>query len=427
MEMKWTLCSTRTELPTIKVIDGEKSFYLHSRYDPLKEAARWVDNLQIDKSTPPSSFVIVGMGAGYHVWLLHQIFPEAQLHIWEFNSEYARWIKNTGLLNWMEPNKSKIIYNGTESLPLIRNKFLPFLQGHDSLLLLHPPSLQIIPADLYELRNLLEDYLIIRRSAQSNRQLLYDNYSQNLTLGDPGISQWLGQYNGRPMILVSAGPSLNKQLLFLNEIRKSNLIIIGSVGTALAPLHEAGIKPDFIMLSDPQINILEQINKFNIYDLPLFYLCTANTQTVQYYQGPRYIVWQKGFPEAEMQATARCEPLIQTGGSVATCLLDLMVQMGGCPIALVCQDLAYTNGRSHADNTHAVRAVDHGTSLLQTEDFFMQGKVSTSRNLYSYLRWFERYVRDANNNGRFWNCTEGGAYIKGWIHCTLSDFFQRFA
>jgi len=42
--LNWVLCNTRTELPTIKTIGTKSSFYMHSSYDPLKEATRWVNS-----------------------------------------------------------------------------------------------------------------------------------------------------------------------------------------------------------------------------------------------------------------------------------------------------------------------------------------------------------------------------------------------
>lgn len=422
--MEWMLCNTPSGLPTVKVIDSKKSFYLHSRYDPVKEAARWVDNLEVKSVEFPAYFVFVGMGAGYHARALHQTFPGTPIHVWDFNSDYACWLNSTGLLSWMKTCNGKITYQATESIQVIKTKFLPLIQNGNSILLIHPPSLEIIPAGLRELKQVLEDYLLFKHTVNAQQHLLYKNYQLNFTLNDPGITRWMGRYVNTPMILVSAGPSLTKQLAVLREVYKKDSAVIGTVGTALTPLLQAAVKPDFVMLADPQDAVIEQLDKLDCLDIPLFYLCTANARAVAFYRGPRYIVWQKGFREAELQGAARDEPLIQTGGSVATCLLDLMVQMGGNPIALVGQDLAFTGGQSHAAGTHAIRSVDTNTTLLQVTDFNKTKKVSTSRNLYSYLRWFERYVRERQEPGRFWNCTEGGAYINGWIHASLLDFLK---
>lgn len=420
--MQFILDPTDTAAPAVKVIMAKKSFYMHSRHHPLKEARRWVNGLQIKSKNIPACFVLVGMGGGYQAQVLQQEFPDVPMHIWDFNNDYYHWLLDTGLLDWLQQSNKKITYQSTESLAEIRDVFLPLLQKQDSMLLIHPPSLEIIPACLTAFKALLTDRLLLMRSTRVQGQIFNENYRVNLQLNDPGINKWLGQYQDQSMVLVAAGPSLTKQLPLLREIQKN--VIIASVGTALTPLVQAGIKPHLVMLSDPGAAIIDQINKVACNAIPLFYLCTANAKAIASYSGPRYIVWQQGFSEAEQQAATRQEPLIQTGGSVATCLLDLMVQMGGNPIALVGQDLAYTNGRSHASGTHAGQNVLPQTASLQVPDFYQKKRVPTAQNLASYLRWLERYVSNKSPR-RFYNCTEGGAYINGWLHTTLADFVAK--
>jgi len=45
---------------------------------------------------------------------------------------------------------------------------------------------------------------------------------------------------------------------------------------------------------------------------------------------------------------------VDSGGSVATTILDIAIKMGGNPIILVGQDLAYVDGKNHAQyGSHA--------------------------------------------------------------------------
>lgn len=179
------------------------------------------------------------------------------------------------------------------------------------------------------------------------------------------------------------------------------------------------------MVSDPQDYIIDQLSGIGDLHIPFFYLATANTKAVANFIGARYVVWQKGYPVAEEQAITHGVPTVQTGGSVATCLLDLMVLMGGGPIALVGQDLAFTGGQSHAIGTHGYRQTQANFNYIHVTSWDEDGTVPTSKNLQAYLHWFERYVAD-KPKGQLWNCTEGGAYIKGFIHAPLIEFVKRF-
>ncbi|MCL5781232.1 MAG: DUF115 domain-containing protein [Firmicutes bacterium] len=420
--MKFHLFDTQSGVPTVKVEKENKSFYMHSSYDPLKEAKRWATRVGMNNNL--DIFVIVGLGAGYHVQALHRLCPKVPIAVWDFNLSFASWAKKAGLLSWLD-NQPFISYSFSESLQEIKEKFVPLLQQAGATLLLHPPSLEIIPDSLCEIRQLLNEYLLHLRGLSAQEELMCENFLNNITLGDPGIVEWLGRYQQVPAVLVSAGPSLTKQLLFLREISKSKCVVIASVGTALHPLLKGGVKPDLVMVSDGQINVLEQLVGAESIGIPLFYLSTANHQAVAYYRGPRYIVWQKGYGAAEQKAAERREPLIKTGGSVATCLLDMLVHMGCCPIALVGQDLAFTGGLSHAIGTHAAKEVNPHFASCEVKDFYQNGTVRTSLNLLSYMRWFVRYIRDSGNPSCFWNCTEGGAYIDGWKHSSLFKFIKH--
>lgn len=431
-QIDWQLDYAKNGMPIVGVLKANRTLYLHSRYDPEKEAHRWVEHQTSYLTEIPDRFLVIGMGAGYHIKVLHQRFPSVFIDVWDFNRRFGEWINKSGLLSWLtSERRSFITYRYTESLAEFNQYVTQVTRDNDIHLLIHPPSLELIPAALSRWKLALEEQLLQRRAFFAQGEKLDENFRQNLSLQDPGIVAWVEKYRDTPMILAAAGPSLTKQIKVLKEAieDKGKPFVLGCVGTALIPLLKEGVSPDFVMVSDANINIMEQFHGVDTSARPLFYLSTANHNTVKNYQGPRFIVWQKGYRPAEKEALERGEPLVETGGSVATCLLDLMVKMGGNPVALIGQDLAYTGGWSHASETHAQKRVNTDAIHYEVDDFYRRGKVKTSLNLLSYLRWFERYVEsDVNGTGegqnRFWNCTEGGAHINGWKHGRLRDFLD---
>lgn len=426
-EIHWELDDAQNGMPIVKILKENRTWYLHSRYDPEKEAFRWVERQTADLTKIPERFLVIGMGAGYHVHMLHRRFPEVCIDVWDFNCRFGEWLSQSGLLSWLTDKSSLITYRYTESLEEFNRHLGQIMQEDEIYMLIHSPSLELIPSALSQWKLALEEQLLHTRAYFVQRKKLDENFYQNVLLNDPGVATWINQYVDKPMIMVSGGPSLTKQIKVLKKAIENNgkTFVLGCVGTALIPLLNEGVLPDFVMISDASDSILEQFHGVNTTERPLFYLSTANHMTVKNYQGPRYIVWQKGYGPAEKIASERGEPIVETGGSVATCLLDLMVKMGGNPIALIGQDLAFSDGWSHASGTHARKRVKTDYANYEIDDFYRRGKVKTSLNLLSYLRWFERYVENKDPN-RFWNCTEGGAYIKGWKHGKLSDFLDEF-
>ena len=413
--MIFEVIDTRSK-PSIKVTSDGDSFYLHSKYDPVKEAEKWVNGIGT-KLKEYSKIIMVGIGAGHHIRRLLKISSIQKIVIFDFNKDFSSWIISSGLVDDIILDKRVSYY------PVItKNDLKVFASYLNENILIYQPSLKIFSDEFQEIKIKLENYIIQERTIIDQKDLLLQNFESNLLLNDPGINKFNKQKK-TSMILVSAGPSLTKQLPLLKKASISGRFVIGSVGTAFIPLMNAGIMPDFVMIADPKDILIKQFQGCNTEMTTLFYLCSANRQAVSTYKGKRFIVWQEGFHLAEEEAAKRKEPTIKAGGSVATCLLDLMVKFGAKEIALIGQDLAFTEGKSHADQIFAQREIITSASLRKIPNYYQNNYVYTSKNLSVYLNWFERYVVDKNDIA-FWNCTEGGAFIKGWIHRSFRDFID---
>ncbi|UGB30432.1 motility associated factor glycosyltransferase family protein [Metabacillus sp. B2-18] len=419
--MKWRLIQTASGDFTVVLTKKEREFLLHSKYDPVKEAKRWVTQWDVE-SKNPKRICVIGMGAGFHIIQLRKIYPSIPIIVFDFNPDYYNWLEEIKCISKLKTQN--ITINVSDDLKTIKEGLLPLLDDSDFMIMLHAPSLELIPDNLSSIKTLLEDYMFFLRTIRKNNKLLEENLFNNLRLEDKGITGWKNKLDGKSVLLISAGPSLSKQIPIIKAASLTGEVFIACVGTALTPLLKSRIIPNAIMISDPQITILEQfVETTKDMDIPLFYLGTANHEGVKQYQGPRYIVWQKGYSKSEELSQLRDEPKIKTGGSVATCLLDLLIWFGASRIALVGQDLAYTNGYSHAKGTHNVKKMEL-EKLIEVKGYYQNETVKTPKHLYGYLKWFEKYVVDFRGNVELWNCTEGGAFIKGWKHNSLEQFLK---
>ncbi|MGD6894411.1 motility associated factor glycosyltransferase family protein [Bacillus infantis] len=413
MVMRYEVVETRTE-PTVKLVIGTESYYLHSKYNPVKEAYKWVSGIEAKKKHR-SNLAVVGMGAGHHIRALLKEVDDSKIVVFDFNDNYTNWVLKSGLINDLILDKRVTYYS-------INNKkgLEEFRSALDENFIIYEPSLKLFTSQYKRIKDKLENYLIQERTIIDQRDQFHENYMLNIKLKDPGINKYK-KPEKTTMILVSAGPSLTKQLPLLKKASLSEHYTIGAVGTAYKPLMHNGIVPNFVMISDPKQAIVDQFYQCETNTSTLFYLSTANNQAVSNFKGPRYIIWQDGYCRAEEEAKKRQEPLINTGGSVATSLLDLMVFLGAKKIALIGQDLAFTNGKSHAEDTHAIRTVRPSAFFRKVSNYYQNETVYTSRNLSIYLDWFAQYII-GKNFIEFWNCTEGGAYIDGWKH----DKFENY-
>ncbi|CAM4389815.1 DUF115 domain-containing protein [Paenibacillus alkaliterrae] len=410
---------TRT-VPTVEILSYNKKIIFHSKYDPIKEAQDWVRNaLKLADSGKP--LIIIGLAAGYHIEALSRVANDAIITVLEFNSQYYNWFKNSPFYNRIEKLPNIELYDIAALTDNKRESIFANLRSNN--ILIYKQALDIFPEEYTEAKEYLSSIQIQKKSFLNQSESMERNFDKNITLDDPGIKDWKNYYENKPMLLISAGPSLDKQLPLLKEIKDDGKVILGSVGTAVKPLIRHGITPDFVMITDPNEGTLPQLQKVDLTSTPLFYLSTAYNETIVLHGGARYVVLQDGYDKAEYMAALRKEPLIKTGGSVSTTLLDLMIYLGASTVGLVGQDLAFTNGLSHASGTPFQRLTQQEPGLVEVLDYYQVKQIASSKNLVIYKKWLERYAEHAAHLNLY-NCTEGGAFIKNWQHLSLKEFYS---
>mgnify|MGYP001041630221 CR=1 FL=1 len=226
-------------------------------------------------------------------------------------------------------------------------------------------------------------------------------------------------------ILVSAGPSLNKNM---HELKKAkNKAFILAVDTAVKPLLKNGIVPDAFVTIDPD-KPLELIEIEGAEKIPVIAPATAKytllehqkAKKIFYYDGyniPAHIYWMNGkeLPDAS------------SGGSVACSGFSLLYKMGFKTIILVGQDLAYTGNKSYVDGAFQDEMPEEDTSGMIMVKGNYEDKVPTELIMKVYLEWFEMYIEGAKKHQdvRIVNATEGGAFIKGTELAELHEIIEE--
>lgn len=226
-----------------------------------------------------------------------------------------------------------------------------------------------------------------------------------------------------PAILVSAGPSLNKNVHALKDAVGKAFIL--AVDTAIKPLLKAGICPDAFMTIDPQkpLHLVEGAEY-----IPVIAPSSANHALIARQKGKK-IFYSDGYAIAEhvYYMNGKFLPTVLSGGSVACNAFSALHKMGFETIILVGQDLALTGNRTHADGTFQEKMPERDTAGLPTVKGNYEDKVFTRMDFRFFLDWFNDYIARVKErcNIRVVNATEGGAYIEGTEIYTLKDIIKE--
>jgi len=399
---------------TLDLYGENKSFFLHSKYHPDVEADRFAR----EQYKPEFSIqILYGFGLGYHVEKIAGLLkPDSMLYVIENNLMVFRSaLENMNLCPILENRNVSLIVS--KDVGYISEKVKELIDNNlDKVsFITHPASLKAIPEENEYFKFVMENWNLKKSITDDYDNTLRNNAKENLKLNSPNVGIFFDKFKDVPIIIVSTGPSLDKNIDLLKEAKGRALII--SAGSALRPLLMRNIKPDFFAIIDPQDITYNQIKGYENIGIPFIYLVTAASYTVSRYLGPKLVAYYGKYNNSS-------EHLVDSGGSVATTILDIAIKMGGNPIILVGQDLAYVDGKNHAQyGSHASIYSPELKNMRRVKG--QNGEMLyTSLGLLSYKYWIENRIQKEKRI--FINATEGGAYIEGMKHIKLRDVISDY-
>ena len=287
----------------------------------------------------------------------------------------------------------------------------------------------VFPKEVYKLketmRNRVVDRAITENTAITFAQDWIKNYFGNLPLVLKGekLNQYKNSYYDKPAIIVSAGPSLEKNIELLKG-NEDKFIIITGIRT-LTTLKNEGIKVDFACVIDGSEDMYKVSKEALDYDTPLFFSEGANKKIIDEYKGKKIYFTSPSFYNMNKQLGRISTDILYQGGSVAHSCTAIANYLGCNPIVFIGQDLAFTNNQIHAKN-----AIIEGEKL-HTEKYDLYVKdingndIPTSYSLDSFRKSFEKFIGDYEDK-IFINATEGGANIEGTEIKSLKEVINMF-
>lgn len=419
----YTLILTKqSNMPTIQADVDNKSFLLYSKYNPIRDSKAFAEEVYDENA---EIYFIYGLGLGYHINELEDKInansKSYHIYVIECNRDILKLASENVDLNRILNNKN-ITFIRMKNERKSYEKLNKILSINNIKIAIHRPSLNIIPEEFIELKYILEEFQMKQNTIDSTKDMLEQNFMENIKNFDENVDILFSKHINKPLYLVAAGPSLDKNIHELSKVKDNGIIL--SVGRAVRTLLVSDIIPDYIIITDPSEYLYDmQLNGLNI-DVPIIVLSTCDKNVMLKYNGFKYIALQEGYPLADEYAKNNNRKLVKTGGSVATTGLDVAIRMGCNPIIFVGQDLAFTENKTHSKDTFAKNVIE-SNSLREVEDVY-GNTIRTSKNLYIYLRWIQNRILEEKDI-EFIDVTEGGAKIKGTKVMKLSEVIDKYS
>lgn len=227
-----------------------------------------------------------------------------------------------------------------------------------------------------------------------------------------------------PAILIAAGPSLDKNIEKLKQIKDS--VFIMAVDTALNTVLKHDIIPDMTISVDGH-KPLVLFEDERVKNIPISLSAISNAKIIEQNNAMRFYELEQGeYLSAIYNKLGKEIKGLPTGGSVANNACSLLTLMGFKTIIFMGLDLAYPGGIEHTKEAyHELTLIDKSKKeYIEIEDIW-GNKVLTEENMNLYRKWFESYIKIMPQI-RFIDATEGGALIHGTEIKNMDEVIGEF-
>lgn len=416
----------------VRINKDGKLKYLGSKYSVERDIEKFIN--EIEQMEENETIIIFGLGSGEHIkYLVNNLSSANKIFIVEPNAEIVR--------ETLKINEVQILLEDDRiALCILDNKIKKYIGNfaydyniNDAKIRSFANYSLIFENEYNYLLKQVERVKISKKMTfdifNTFANEFFNNFVENIfTLvneeGFYSINQLKNLYRGKPAVIVSAGPSLTKNVHLLKEVQDKFIIISGprTIGT----LIENDITPDFVCSVDPQDKAYTLMEKYIDKKIPLVFMDSSNSKVVKEQKGSRIIVANQGMEtNLEQMLGVKVDSLMQ-GGSVAHFSMGLAAYLGCSTIIFIGQDLAYTNDKFQAGGTYAGEMDKIKYDYEKNKEKWDKDKnhsiyvkdiygnpVRTSVVLKSYIDEFEELISECDSGIKFINSTEGGAHIDG--------------
>ena len=412
-------------------------WYLQSRYNAEKACDDWISQFE-NKLVDDTIILVYGLGDGSYVEKLLKLNDECKIIIYEpcadvfwhvfGRKNIAELLENERIFCAVEGICEGLYDAALETFVEYANYQLVFNTNLPNYPQIFPEKYKwALDRQLYEIKRVIlnrntEIYYskeMIHNIMELSRDII-EQYSV-VQLTDIVCKK---EFEDMPAILIAAGPSLDKNIEKLKQIKDS--VFIMAVDTALNTVLKHDIIPDMTISVDGH-KPLVLFEDERVKNIPISLSAISNAKIIEQNNAMRFYELEQGeYLSAIYNKLGKEIKGLPTGGSVANNACSLLTLMGFKTIIFMGLDLAYPGGIEHTKEAyHELTLIDKSKKeYIEIEDIW-GNKVLTEENMNLYRKWFESYIKIMPQI-RFIDATEGGALIHGTEIKNMDEVIGEF-
>lgn len=423
----------------IKIIKNSREVYLGSKYNVKREINNFINSLTLDKN---NIYIIYGLAAGEYIERLLSKFgtEEVKIIVIEPDEAVIKAFLKLSTRKILEDDRIFLIKYTRNELYFLLVKIIDEAKVKKIQYSIFANYASVFSKEYDACTSEIQQF-VNEAISNVNTKLKFSKswfqcYVKNLRYipYSTPVDFFSNACLNLPAVIVSAGPSLEKNIRELKKYQKNCIIIC--CGRTLKPLLDLEIIPDFLCVVDPDDIAYRQVEKLNYSVVNLVYFEHTNWKVVENHKGNKII---NSSDENLYNITKNNIGALDHGGSVAHNALGMAIKLGCNPIMFIGQDFAYTDNKLHAE---IALGEEQNKKTTENEEYIRvkgicENTVITTPILNFYKETMEKML--SYYAGReYINCTEGGADIIGTnvinfktaleIHCkkSITSSFHNF-
>jgi hypothetical protein len=402
----------------------ENEFYLTSKFNPKRESELFVNNLEnLDEY---EHIVFIGFGNGDVIRECSKV-TGANISVVD---PYVKNIVEMDKYNIVEDvvdkkNVNLLLMNNVYTIGNVE-KLRNDLVGKKTKIVVLKSYLRYFPEEV----KLIQDKIVGIIKGVKNQ--LYTNYA----LQKRWITNSVGNFKnntqssdihclkdslkGKPVIIVSAGPSLKDEIENIKYILENNLAYVFAVGSSIRALLSYGIKPDAVFTYDPSHmnrEVFTELISDTDHSIPMVYGSSVAFEVPRDYNGPKlhFVTSQDKIRSYYYNGiNERDISIVNDSSSIATITLQIVQNLEMSPIIFVGQNYGFRDDRIYSEGIETKRRSSSITekerkNIIEVEGYFGE-KVKTQDNFVRMRQELDTYI-NRNKNLKYINTTKGGAKI----------------
>lgn len=367
--------------------------------------------------------IIFGLGLGYLLDEVYQKFP-CKIYIYEPDLKFMHFVlSNADISEHLSSGRVFMTNDMDELLNKLSSSFLTkdkveivYIQNYA---IIHNKELLLLTQKVYDVcKSKLVDINTISKFSKQWMINTINNISAINNSNAYLLSDLENKFVGQTALIIGAGPSLNDNILKIQENRDK--FVIFAVNKVVKYLLQNGITPDFVVCLDAR-NINKNLGGLENYLTHSNCILDIRTDCSVFNKGFRNVFFNFSETDFFIKKLSNKNDFMkfyESGGSASTLALVSAVKLGFSKVVLVGVDLAFKDNKIYAYGENMTRISINEIIVDSVKKNLVQVKsvngsmVYTREDYEAFIHHFESLIKELNYS-EIYNISSFGAYIEG--------------